>query len=369
MPKLRSGQLPAHQHVLRTEQGRVKFPEGYGEYLTGPRGSWPRKCENAPPGPAREYDRLCAEWLAAKAAGLPAQRKALSWTCADVARGYLASLKDRPGQANATRALRPLLDLYGHTQAGDFDARRFVTVRQQHLDGGAAPRTVNDYAGFVRAAFRWAARPEQKGVPPAVALELSLVAALVDEDDVPLEDVPEATVRLILPHCAPVVADMLEVQMLTGMRPGELVRMKAGEVDQNAGEGLWLYKPPLYKSRRHASVRAAGGREVWIGPKAQALLSPWLEGKVGTDPVFPSRFRGCYSVQGYRKAVVEACDRAGVERFQPRQIRHTALTAVEGETGSLDAAQAVGGHRRPETTRRYAHAQRRLAKETMKRMG
>jgi len=216
-----------------------------------------------------------------------------------------------------------------------------------------------------------------------VVVELSLVTPLVDEGPGPRGAVEEAAVEKVLPYCSPVVAAMLRVQLYTGMRPGEVVQMRAGDVDRFAGQSIphlgdmpqgesvncWLYRPRRYKSRRSSTARAAGGRRVWLGPKAQAVLTPWLAGKSGDDPVFPSSRGTPFRERSYYTAVLIACDRAGVARFQVRQLRHTALTAVEEAFGSIDYAQAVGGHTRPDVTRRYSHARDKLAKEAAARLG
>lgn len=366
MPKRKAGWVPKLQHLKDREQGRARFPHRPDVYF-GVVGSWPRDQKKPPESIRIAYEREAARFLSGLAIARPVPSSGLP--CGRLAEEYPASLGKRPAAAMARVALKPVTLLYGDTPAGEFDAAALVACRDWHLEQHVSPTTANDYIGRIRTAFRWGAKPERKWVPVSVCVELSLVDPLIDEDQQPVEAVDPALVEKVLPYCTPVVAAMLGLQLLTGMRPGEVVQMRVQDIQKgvDSTDTLWLYRPRVYKSRRSAAVRAQGGRRVWLGPKAQALLAPWLD--KAQDAVFCSRRGRAYTVQGYRFAVQQACQRAGVVPFCPRQLRHTALTAIEGEFGSLDHAQAVGGHRRPDTTRRYARAQDRLAKEAAARMG
>jgi integrase len=62
-----------------------------------------------------------------------------------------------------------------------------------------------------------------------------------------------------------------------------------------------------------------------------------------------------YDVSSYYHAVLRACDRAGVTRFFPHQLRHAAATRVAGDgDGDLRGAQALLGHAELRTTEGYA---------------
>jgi integrase len=366
MPRRRVGWVPKLTHLKGPGKGRVRIPSKPDVYL-GEAGSWPAGQERPPEAIRRAYEREVAEWLHAKANAAPSQRAAGSWTCGEVCRAYVASLAGRPSQQGARNALRPVEELYADLAAAEFTPKRFCVVRSRHLERGVAPRCANDYMAKVRAAWRWAARPEQDGVPAPAALALSLVAPLVDEEDVPLPEVEPSHVLAVLPHCRPVVAAMLELQLLTGMRPGEVCDMLAGDLERPEGQP-WLYRPGSYKSRRSAAVRKAGGRKVWLGPRGRDIVAPRLVGKADGDAVFPSQRGRCFTTQGYAVAVEKACHKAGVEVFTPRQVRHTTATVVEEALG-LEYAQNVLGHRKPDTTLIYARAQDRRAKKAMERLG
>lgn len=62
-----------------------------------------------------------------------------------------------------------------------------------------------------------------------------------------------------------------------------------------------------------------------------------------------------YLVSSYDHAIRKACDRAGVPRWHPHQLRHLAATVVE-ELVDEEEARALLGHKGLGMTKRYAHA-------------
>ena len=63
---------------------------------------------------------------------------------------------------------------------------------------------------------------------------------------------------------------MIQLQDLTGMRPGEVMALRTGDLDRS-GE-VWVYRPARHKTQDKGFARA-----IPIGPKAQAVLAPWLK--------------------------------------------------------------------------------------------
>ncbi|WP_422931508.1 hypothetical protein [Singulisphaera sp. PoT] len=74
---------------------------------------------------------------------------------------------------------------------------------------------------------------------------------------------------------------MIELQRLTGMRPGEVTIMRARDVDMSWN--VWAYAPGRHKTQHHEK-----GRTIYLGPKAQEVLRPWLT----PDPSAISSARG-----------------------------------------------------------------------------
>ena len=106
---------------------------------------------------------------------------------------------------------------------------------------------------------------------------------------------------------------------------------------------------------------------MFVGPRAQAELAPWLL-KAGGGPVFPSRGGRAWSKWGYAGAVRRACRRAGVEACTPLQLRHAAGTRFR-EWFGLEMARVLLGHDKTSTTEIYAEKPRQRAADAMRRVG
>jgi integrase len=70
-------------------------------------------------------------------------------------------------------------------------------------------------------------------------------------------------------HVARQVWVMVELQRLTGMRPGEVCNMRTIDIDTSGR--VWTYSPERHKTEHHGKVR-----RIYLGPTAQDILRPWL---------------------------------------------------------------------------------------------
>jgi hypothetical protein len=86
----------------------------------------------------------------------------------------------------------------------------------------------------------------------------------------PIRPVDDQFVDAIRPYVSRQVWAMVELQRLTGMRPGEVVIMRT--MDINTTGSIWEYRPDSHKTEHHGKDRV-----IFIGPKAQEILRPWLK--------------------------------------------------------------------------------------------
>ena len=76
----------------------------------------------------------------------------------------------------------------------------------------------------------------------------------------------DATLPFVTPH----VRAMIQVQRLTGMRPDDVVSMRPCDIDQSGD--VWIYERRDHKNRWRGHRRL-----IPIGPKAQAVLKPFMD--------------------------------------------------------------------------------------------
>jgi integrase len=270
---------------------------------------------------------------------------------------------------NFVTSTRDLLQLYGETPAHLFTRDMLKQVRAAMVRRGVSREVVNQRVGRIVHIFRWAVDPHDGSalIPESVVASLVLLRPLArgrseapEREDV--KPVPWEHVEKTLPKLAPVTRAMVQLLRHSVMRPGEVCRMKPGDVER-AGE-TWTYRPG-----KHKTLWRGRRRVVALGPKAQAVLRPWLDAAVrlGREYVFPpsreatrGQSRPCYTSATLYTAVRRAAKRAGVPAWTPNQIRHAGATEIRHQFG-LEATQVVLGHSKADTTQLYAEKNESLA--------
>jgi integrase len=178
------------------------------------------------------------------------------------------------------------------------------------------------------------------------------------------------------------------------MRPGEVCQIRTIDVDTTGK--VWSYVPSSHKTEHHGRSRV-----IYLGPRAQEVIRPWLRSEP-TEYLFspreameekraerrqnrkspmtpsqqarrpksaPKRSAGdAYQTLSYCRAVKYGCELAGVPNWHPNQLRHNAVTSLRREFG-LDTARVILGHSSPAVTEVYAEVDREKALSVMERVG
>lgn len=288
--------------------------------------------------------------------------------------------------------MRHLRELYGETPAANFGPLAMKALRQKFIDQKWCRKTINQRIGRVKRIFKWAVAEEL--VPPSVHLALSAVGGLQRgrteaRETEPVPPVDDATVDTTLAHLNRHVAGLVELQRLTGCRPGEACAVRRSDIDM--GGSVWLYKPAHHKTGWRGKTRL-----VAIGPRAQAILKQFftpvvadylfsprravaeyqaeraanrktpcspghIARKVAKRKDRPRRQPGeVYDVTSFAHAITRACIKAKAPHWHPNQLRHTFATRVRKQHG-LEAAQVLLGHSRADVTQIYVERNERLA--------
>jgi integrase len=226
----------------------------------------------------REYDRLTGEWLAAGRRwprSISGEVSVVELAAAywQYASGYYR----KGGKATRTQervklSLRRLRELYGKTPADQFGPLALQAIQQRFVREGKSRPYVNCLIEQIRRVFKWGV--SQELVPALVFQALATVPGLRKgrteaREPEPVRPVESEVVESTLPHLPPVVRDMVQLQRLTGARPGEICILRPCDVDRT-GE-IWRYRPESHKTEHHGRERI-----VFIGPRGQEILGPYL---------------------------------------------------------------------------------------------
>lgn len=339
-----------------------------------------------------KYERLIAEWLA-NHRQLPGENRRVEAGRADLtinelviaywrhAETYYVKNGTATGElANIRDAMKPLARLYGDIRAIDFSPQALKAVREAIIEAGLCRGVVNSRVNRIRRMFKWAV--ENQLVDAGILYALQTVAPLkrgrcaVRESE-PVKPVPEAHIRPVLPRVSRQVRAMIQLQLLTGMRPGEATIMRACDLDTTGK--IWVYRPVSHKTEHHGCTRL-----IYLGPQAQDIVRPFLKAAVTGYLFSPrdaieelsARRRGCrktpmtpsqmhrqqkvdpkkapgehYTTQSYGRAIAAACQAAVVPHWSPNQLRHNAASFLRKQFGIEAAVSSWATARQP--SRRY----------------
>jgi integrase len=256
---------------------------------------------------------------------------------------------------------------------------------------------INQRVGHILRVFRWGVAEEL--VPETVHRALTAMPGLQKgradaHEGEGVKPVAIEVVEKTLPKLPAPVAAMVRLQVLTGMRVGEVMVMRA--IDLTMTGPVWTYKPASHKNNYRGMDRI-----IYLGPQAQEVVKPFLttnleaclfsprayvealhrrraeQRKTRRTPSELRRGRKAkprrapaerYNRRSYRVAIVRACQKARVPEWSPLQLRHTAATTIRARYG-VEAAKAILGHRKVETTQIYAERDLVRAQEIMREIG
>jgi site-specific recombinase XerD len=323
---------------------------------------------------------------------------------------------------NIRYGIRTIRELYWDTLAREFGPLQLKAVRQAILETGICRNEINRRTRIIVRAFKWAVAEAM--IPPSVHHGLQAISGLRRgrsdaRETEPVKPVPDAIVDAVQPYVPRQVWAMVALERLTGMRPGEVTAMRT--LDINTAGSIWEYRPDSHKTEHHGKDRV-----IFLGPKAQEVLRPWLRTDLGAYLFQPkeaeaerrviqradrkSRVQPSqrdrrkrrpkktpgerYTAGSYRQAIERACDRAFLHptlkdipkrkltadqraelknwrkshRWHSNRLRHNAATRLRREFG-LDVARAVLGHSSPVVTEVYAELDGAKAAEAMSKIG
>lgn len=380
-----------------------------------------------------EYDRLIAEWLA-NGRRMPAKDTAGGVAVMEVlaaykrfADGYYVKNGQPTGEVAAiVSAMRVVKQLYGKLPADEFGPLKLQAVQQAMIRLGWSRKSINKQIGRVVRMFSWAESKEM--IPRGQTAGLREVSGLHKgrteaRETGPVLPVSDEIVQQTLAHLPVVVADMVRIQRLTGARPEEVCMMRPCDIDTSGK--AWSYTPESHKTEHHGKRRV-----VFIGPRAQAILRPYLlrpceaycfspadserkrraaqhEARVvplnrgnrpGTNCKGSSGVGRHYTTDSYRRAIQRACEvafgmpeelrsapkgetseakvvrltKAGEWRekncWAPNRLRHSAATEIRKQFG-IEGAQVTLGHSTANVTEIYAERDLQKAAAIMEAVG
>ena len=378
----------------------------------------------------QQYDRLISEWLTNRRQPLDLSEGEITLVelCADYliyAREYYQKDGRCTGVVPGIKsALKYVHSRYGRDPAAQFGPLALEAIQHQMIKDGLSRGYINEQISRIRKMFKWGVSKQL--IPVSTYEALRTVCSLRKgrseaRETVPVKPVDEAVVEAILKELPEVVADMVQVQLLAAMRPGEVRIMRPCDIDRS--REVWKYTPQSHKTEHHGQIR-----EIPIGPRAQSILLKYLARDAGMycfRPIDSEQKRRAaahaaritpesygntpgtnkkrkprktageyYTKDSYLRAIQRACDKAfphpelghkikathteeqkqelrewqKKHRWFPNQLRHSAGTKISEEFGMIEAQKTLG-HANLRTTEIYAEWNYAQAENVAKQIG
>lgn len=84
-----------------------------------------------------------------------------------------------------------------------------------------------------------------------------------------MRPVADETIKATLAFLPPIIADMVRLQRITGMRSDNLVLLRPCDIDRS--EKVWVYEPQRHKTQHHKKKLF-----ILVGPQGRTILEPYL---------------------------------------------------------------------------------------------
>lgn len=175
-----------------------------------------------------------------------------------------ASGEVAPYYTTKAHSVKMLRELHGNELVTEFGPLKLQVFRKEMIASGRVSRLeINRRISRIKSMWGWGVSMQLLPADAKYALEdvKGLRAGVRGTFDCPkVKPVPQHIVSITLNHCGEVLADMIKLHELTGMRPNELCIMRPCDIDRTLDP--WLYEPSKHKMEWKGK-----DRKIYLGPQ------------------------------------------------------------------------------------------------------
>ena len=177
---------------------------------------------------------------------------------------------------------------YGREPADAFRPKDLKKVRKAMIAKKWSRNYINSQVNRVKRMFAHAVGEDL--IPGTVYHALLVVKGLRKgtpgvRETKKVKPVPSADIKAVLKKAQPMMSAMIRFAYRTGARPEEICGLKPCYLDRS--QKVWIYQVPADANKTDVHEQE---RKVYIGPRAQKVLEPWLAGIQPEEFVFsPAR--------------------------------------------------------------------------------
>lgn len=259
--------------------------------------------------------------------------------------------RDKPSTyARYMRSIKALAEFFGGIELRQIDSglvERYKIFRSQQRRKNVrdsrlvSPAAVNRDLAVLRILFNFAIRLGVAKTNPVQGVKF------LRENNGHLRVLSAEEEARYLAAASPLLRDVAVVMLETGMRPGEVYRLRKRDVDTEL-RAVYVREGKTTNARRFIPLTQ---RACAVLVRRFALVS-----RNASEWLFPSPFDPSRPIASVRRAHDNAVRRSGVQpRFRLYDLRHTALTRMALSGMDLSTLKELAGHSQIQMTLRYVH--------------
>ena len=199
------------------------------------------------------------------------------------------------------------------------------------------PATVNRHVALLKAAMNKAVKDRLIAANPVLGIKM------LDEDNQVGKALTSGQYKDLMQHLPLYAANIVKTAYLTGMRFGEILKLKWGQVDLDQG----------FISLSGKDTKSKRGRMVPLCSELKGLFqSIKPENPKPSGRVFK---RGGKPINSIRGAFKKACDQAELKDVRFHDLRHTFVTNARKAGLDRSVIKSITGHLTDSMFERYSH--------------
>ena len=295
------------------------------------------------------------------------------YSLADLKDQYLKHRRQALKPTSARRyldCLNTILPRLGANRASQVRVDNIVPFRQERLDEGASPRTVNMEVGALATMLRWGVKHKLIGSNP-----IAEIAPLPHDNPKEGRALSTDEVARLLAASPPPWRDIWYAMLVTGMRKEELASLTFADIDRESRELLVRSGVAKNHSARRIPIEAglwdiiegqlAGRLDRKSGVGKTAGITERVRARFSRDHVFVSTQNTPLTHRsGLYHAFMRCCRLAGIETSTPgpegrpgehvdlHSLRRTFATSLIANGADPKSVQELLGHRTLDMTMR-----------------
>ncbi|NIP39236.1 MAG: site-specific integrase [Candidatus Dadabacteria bacterium] len=253
---------------------------------------------------------------------------------------YVKDIKQIRSHIRTKQVLDRFECIYGSYKLNEISSEIIDSYKAQRQNDGAKNSTINRELTIISGLFSYAYKNKKFfGINP-----VSEAGKL--EDNTVMERIlkPGEETKL-LACCEGYLKDIVQIALNTGMRQGEIFRLRWDWIDFNNN---FIALPQTHtKSKKE--------RKIPLNQTVRKILMKRKLSSGGSDYVFMSPQGLDQYINNVTRSFRTACKKAGIENLRFHDLRHTAATRLVEYKIPIHTVSKLLGHMSVRTTERYSH--------------